>query len=172
MAVRPSTAWTRKRCLECSVETQAVRRTDGGSKARVRSPTPGSAAPGTTGTARLAWGVLSTHDSRRALCVSLSELSGFLATFGDSRKRNTGRRACMPRWGEPALPHARASHACPTSAGSTLPWPATPRRMAGGLPRTLALHAPSHLKWPPAWLRGLGRGPGLAHRVGPPRSDG
>src|SRR5438552_14687682 len=67
----------------------------------------------------------------------------FLAIFGDSLKSHIIYSSCTPRLhhvGEDKrFPHARASHMCTTVARTVLPWPATPRRMADDLSRTLAI---------------------------------
>src|SRR2546425_12793604 len=67
----------------------------------------------------------------------------FLSIFGDSLKSNIIYSSCTPRLhhvGEDKrCPHARASHMCTTVARTVLPWPATPRRMADDLSRTLAI---------------------------------
>ncbi len=80
----------------------------------------------------------------------------FLSTFGDSLKRNIIYSSCTPRLhhvGEvKRFPHARASHTDTTVAWTVLPWPATPRRMADDLSRTLAIMP---RLWWPTWLRGL-----------------
>jgi len=88
--------------------------------------------------------------------ISWDDMFGFLATFGDGLKSNIIYSSCTPRLhyvGEDKrFPHARASHTCTTSTRTALPWPATPRRMAGGPPKAACHHASSRLWWP-AWLR-------------------
>src|SRR6266705_6277839 len=111
------------------------------------------------------------------LTLFLARLSGevakiwFLATVGDSLKRNTICRACTPRRGSQALPSreslshlhnvapdsaAMARHPTPSPSCPVLPLAArVAMRPRGGPGSAYA-----------------GRRPGPVHRVGPPRSGG